>query len=135
MCFIYFFFFQAEDGIRDSSVTGVQTCALPISRGIRRPWAFALPVLAAGWRSVREYRSEFLGGAQGQSGFSKEFHFRLSAPHFIISVAGLGCPHRVRRDQMACFLRRHQRGRNRADESDDACDPWSLPCGLPIRGL
>ena len=28
---IYFFFFQAEDGIRDSPVTGVQTCALPIS--------------------------------------------------------------------------------------------------------
>src|SRR5260370_26001519 len=26
----FFFFFQAEDGIRDSSVTGVQTCALPI---------------------------------------------------------------------------------------------------------
>src|SRR5260370_6758946 len=30
------FFFQAEDGIRDSSVTGVQTCALPISRGFLR---------------------------------------------------------------------------------------------------
>src|SRR5207237_4703095 len=28
--FVYIFFFQAEDGIRDSSVTGVQTCALPI---------------------------------------------------------------------------------------------------------
>src|SRR6266498_4712326 len=28
-----FFFFQAEDGIRDADVTGVQTCALPISRG------------------------------------------------------------------------------------------------------
>src|SRR3712207_7383342 len=27
------FFFQAEDGIRDIGVTGVQTCALPISRG------------------------------------------------------------------------------------------------------
>src|SRR5256885_11787872 len=27
----YFFFFQAEDGIRDYKVTGVQTCALPIS--------------------------------------------------------------------------------------------------------
>src|SRR2546422_3237676 len=26
-----FFFFQAEDGIRDVAVTGVQTCALPIS--------------------------------------------------------------------------------------------------------
>src|SRR2546430_6900007 len=28
--FCYFFFFQAEDGIRDLTVTGVQTCALPI---------------------------------------------------------------------------------------------------------
>ena len=27
---MFFFFFQAEDGIRDTSVTGVQTCALPI---------------------------------------------------------------------------------------------------------
>src|SRR5437667_7530660 len=27
----FFFFFQAEDGIRDRDVTGVQTCALPIS--------------------------------------------------------------------------------------------------------
>src|SRR2546430_12487828 len=40
-----FFFFQAEDGIRDLTVTGVQTCALPISRraqvqGLR---AHALP--------------------------------------------------------------------------------------------
>src|SRR2546426_5969610 len=32
-----FFFFQAEDGIRDYKVTGVQTCALPISvRPLRR---------------------------------------------------------------------------------------------------
>src|SRR5438067_9877568 len=31
-----FFFFQAEDGIRDRNVTGVQTCALPISDP-RRP--------------------------------------------------------------------------------------------------
>src|SRR5438876_7382780 len=29
--FVFFFFFQAEDGIRDGRVTGVQTCALPIS--------------------------------------------------------------------------------------------------------
>src|SRR5438270_503768 len=32
-CFCVFFFFQAEDGIRDLTVTGVQTCALPICRG------------------------------------------------------------------------------------------------------
>src|SRR2546422_2509198 len=31
----YFFFFQAEDGIRDVAVTGVQTCALPISGGTK----------------------------------------------------------------------------------------------------
>src|SRR5690606_40877798 len=29
---VFFFFFQAEDGIRDFHVTGVQTCALPILR-------------------------------------------------------------------------------------------------------
>src|SRR5437667_5291392 len=35
--FCFFFFFQAEDGIRDRDVTGVQTCALPISpRGAPR---------------------------------------------------------------------------------------------------
>src|SRR5438445_5508005 len=31
MLMSFFFFFQAEDGIRDIGVTGVQTCALPIS--------------------------------------------------------------------------------------------------------
>src|SRR5205809_4671993 len=35
LCFL-FFFFQAEDGIRDVAVTGVQTCALPISRAPSR---------------------------------------------------------------------------------------------------
>src|SRR5207245_5659347 len=33
------FVFQAEDGIRDATVTGVQTCALPISR-LRITWRF-----------------------------------------------------------------------------------------------
>src|SRR5690606_39575861 len=37
------FFFQAEDGIRDFHVTGVQTCALPISSG-------DLPEQVLGWR-------------------------------------------------------------------------------------
>src|SRR3989440_4004888 len=32
---LFFFFFQAEDGIRDLIVTGVQTCALPIFSGHR----------------------------------------------------------------------------------------------------
>src|SRR5256885_14751276 len=33
-----FFFFQAEDGIRDYKVTGVQTCALPICRRLHAKW-------------------------------------------------------------------------------------------------
>src|SRR2546426_8390595 len=36
-CYVFFFFFQAEDGIRDYKVTGVQTCALPISAPRRVP--------------------------------------------------------------------------------------------------
>src|SRR6266853_4910625 len=43
---MYFFFFQAEDGIRDLTVTGVQTCALPISRiGSRQAWIAAMLLL------------------------------------------------------------------------------------------
>src|SRR5699024_7487842 len=40
MSYYMFFFFQAEDGIRDRNVTGVQTCALPILRS---------PALTAEW--------------------------------------------------------------------------------------
>src|SRR5688572_21074944 len=55
--FIVFFFFQAEDGIRDLTVTGVQTCALPIFipallpgfvGGLKQGWAFAWRSLMAG---------------------------------------------------------------------------------------
>src|SRR5437870_10506518 len=47
-----FFFFQAEDGIRDGHVTGVQTCALPIYRGAQRGDP------EAGERRVERYRPE-----------------------------------------------------------------------------
>src|SRR3712207_6893168 len=44
---LFFFFFQAEDGIRDIGVTGVQTCALPICTGYHR----GLDALRrAGWK-------------------------------------------------------------------------------------
>src|ERR1035437_6129535 len=39
MSYCTFFFFQAEDGIRDIGVTGVQTCALPICARWRTRWA------------------------------------------------------------------------------------------------
>src|SRR5438094_2660119 len=67
LCYFFFFFFQAEDGIRDRTVTGVQTCALPISfdlteievRGERR--RVALPQAAVQLeRGSRERRLEAL---------------------------------------------------------------------------
>src|SRR6266498_3834235 len=51
-CLFFFFFFQAEDGIRDADVTGVQTCALPISRSLPTParQSLANPLMALrGW--------------------------------------------------------------------------------------
>ena len=41
----FIFFFQAEDGIRDYKVTGVQTCALPISM---TPWGGFLLKIVSG---------------------------------------------------------------------------------------
>src|SRR5439155_13832868 len=41
----FFFFFEAEDGIRDGHVTGVQTCALPISPRQIFPYPLSL-----GWK-------------------------------------------------------------------------------------
>src|SRR2546422_6319900 len=48
----FFFFFQAEDGIRDVAVTGVQTCALPISTASSgenpSTWCFSLSIKLRG---------------------------------------------------------------------------------------
>src|SRR5258708_2527871 len=58
----YFFFFQAEDGIRDDLVTGVQTCALPIFEGDLamqelRAWPALDPVVVPGPPSEDSRRS------------------------------------------------------------------------------
>src|SRR5256885_14661756 len=46
---MFFFFFQAEDGIRDYKVTGVQTCALPISRSRCSTWRMMASRRASAW--------------------------------------------------------------------------------------
>src|SRR5690606_22017836 len=54
------FFFQAEDGIRDFHVTGVQTCALPIfcvAMGIAALIAPQLKVLEQAYQFIQEYSS------------------------------------------------------------------------------
>src|SRR5688500_20095606 len=53
------FFFQAEDGIRDYKVTGVQTCALPISRDICNQ---ALSSAASRWQGPYLSREIPAGG-------------------------------------------------------------------------
>src|SRR2546425_8725288 len=60
-CFCYFFFFQAEDGIRDKLVTGVQTCALPIYAPIIRDHVAELNYL----RHTPEMLDEAGGAAKG----------------------------------------------------------------------
>src|SRR5256885_11106894 len=79
------FFFQAEDGIRDYKVTGVQTCALPIFRGApgvmkevralgartsfmtpgapRRRAGHARPAV---WTSGRSWRSKLMATSRGR---------------------------------------------------------------------
>src|SRR5690625_7263618 len=59
--FYYFFFFQAEDGIRDGHVTGVQTCALPIL-------LFRLCSLLVGLEPTYVQRHRLLTGAQHMHG-------------------------------------------------------------------
>src|SRR5258707_8415241 len=49
VCASFFFFFQAEDGIRDIGVTGVQTCALPISAIPSTPAGRSWLTPAVGW--------------------------------------------------------------------------------------
>src|SRR6266478_6052548 len=59
MFFCFFFFFQAEDGIRDLTVTGVQTCALPIS---------SLTTVGVLGDTVVDLNSQFAVGPQLQDG-------------------------------------------------------------------
>src|SRR2546430_3110499 len=61
-CRIYFFFFQAEDGIRDLTVTGVQTCALPILQAISIAAVVAVATANAG-NTSQDLKTGFLVGA------------------------------------------------------------------------
>src|SRR2546422_3873465 len=53
---VMFFFFQAEDGIRDVAVTGVQTCALPICRPRKGTHAGEPSQVTSSTRSVLRLR-------------------------------------------------------------------------------
>src|SRR5205823_4617280 len=61
--FLFFFFFQAEDGIRDKLVTGVQTCALPISDD-----GFPVAATLLGKSVIGEQHPFYLGIYEGAMG-------------------------------------------------------------------
>src|SRR6267378_1223375 len=76
MLLYFFFFFQAEDGIRDLYVTGVQTCALPISQPVvsRRylflcsPPKMVLAIRPDSRATLRKETPRSLGGATAAVG-------------------------------------------------------------------
>src|SRR5262249_59106445 len=69
VCVLFVFFFQAEDGIRDWSVTGVQTCALPICN-----WIDLIKLEGCGSRTLAELISwqclsrAYMETPEGQAG-------------------------------------------------------------------
>src|SRR3989441_6694097 len=71
--FFFFFFFQAEDGIRDKLVTGVQTCALPISSAVPSVFPYVMLNYTSRRRDVLTLAHELGHGV----------HFALAAPQGI----------------------------------------------------
>src|SRR5436305_6506137 len=67
------FFFQAEDGIRDADVTGVQTCALPILR--------VMEIVGAESECVRVLAEEWLVSRQRRHG--------SALPRYGMGISGL----------------------------------------------
>src|SRR3712207_7431004 len=67
---LFFFFFQAEDGIRDIGVTGVQTCALPIYGYVALGEVIGWFI---GWDLLLEYIAIVAVVAIGISGYLEAF--------------------------------------------------------------
>src|SRR5256885_5630090 len=84
------FFFQAEDGIRDYKVTGVQTCALPI-------WLTAkvsdllVPGNMGAWHEVRDRLNRLVGGWAAYFSYGT----RLMAYRAVDKIGRASCRERV----------------------------------------
>src|SRR6266404_5617363 len=84
-CCHYVFFFQAEDGIRDKLVTGVQTCALPIFAALAIGGSAHLNRLHAQPRQHRGVRLKVSLNRQNPN-----LHF--AAPNLVTNPASKACP-------------------------------------------
>src|SRR5437870_12175380 len=85
--FVYVFFFQAEDGIRDGHVTGVQTCALPICRGSRDLARFARDLVSLDYAATMGCR------ACGSAGGGCQFLGTAATSQVVAEALGLALPH------------------------------------------
>src|SRR5256885_3570686 len=80
---LFFFFFQAEDGIRDYKVTGVQTCALAVGMEVHPPVAGARP------HGQDDHGTVHMVGVPplGQDFEQDRKSTRLNSSHLVISYA------------------------------------------------
>src|SRR5437868_14557238 len=106
-----FFFFQAEDGIRDRNVTGVQTCALPISNEEEKKYEERIAKMLArdpqDVAPVRAKRSEERrvgkeGRAMGSGFARKAVRGGTGQAAYAVAQGVLGRQRRVRRRQTDC---------------------------------
>src|SRR5687767_15964889 len=85
MCCLIFFF-QAEDGIRDKLVTGVQTCALPIYElftGLKE--VSTRPAVYRAWsRIAKKADTQFKWGYTVTESIAREFHRRYKVDYHMI---------------------------------------------------
>src|SRR5690606_41173172 len=114
LTFQYLFFFQVEDGIRDFHVTGVQTCALPISGD-----AVCLLLLAADDDGLLELST--VGAGRGGA---------LAGRRHAAAVAGVGIApgrseeRRVGKEGRSRWSRYH-RQKNRRTAMENLHSPWT----------
>src|SRR2546421_9659033 len=86
--FRVFFFFQAEDGIRDLIVTGVQTCALPIS--LATSASCTVSVNVQGTTAGVKNNSVQVTSTEGGTGNTSNASITVVAPPIIIKAFGAG---------------------------------------------
>src|SRR5689334_196838 len=115
---MYFFFFQAEDGIRDGTVTGVQTCALPIYAGGNAVDAGIATMLAA---SVVEFSHFGFGG-------ESPILVRTKAGK-VYAIAGVGTMPKM---ATADFYRHHTM---KPDEIVDPPEEKGMKEWVPVAGI
>src|SRR3989454_7548763 len=92
---LFFFFFQAEDGIRDYKVTGVQTCALPICTSKANFNVKPHPFYVASGRGCRITDLDGVERLDAINNFTALVHghaldrksTRLNSSHLVISYA------------------------------------------------